>query len=429
MANILDYLDWFGDIPFEQVPFNELDALVLAQLSYVNFTDVIPVIDSGESITVQDASNKFFDMYNKQDLYQARGLISPYTPFLLQKMAKGSRYKDQRLSNLASIIDKQNHEQFAAFCVHLPHDTTYISYRGTDGTLVGWREDFMMSLKEVPAQKEALEYFQSIANRLDGTFMLGGHSKGGNLAAYAATMASISLQDRIDTVWCMDSPGFDSNVIPTDKMMCITDKIKLYVPEFCLVGALMEQQATPTVIYSTQTGVVQHDAMSWQCMGTKFIRKDKCSDAALKVQQDINTIAQSRDAKGKEKLTNSVFDGLQASGANKLGDLLDCSTEDYKKMFSALSKIEGEDVDTIVKLVGSLFVFSINSVVAPIHGKIEQAKDRRQLPTQEEVSAEGLKQYRETKLLRDMQSSIVKLFNKNEEDQDQNEIQKRDPIE
>ncbi len=189
MGNILDFLDWFGDIPFEQVPFCEADALVLAQFSYVRLEDIVPSEDSDDTITVEEAAKAFKNLYSKEKIYEKSGFVSPLSPFVLFKMAEGKRWKDKKLSHMANRINPDIHEQFTALCIEIDEDMHYLSFRGTDASVMGWKEDFMMTFTEVPAQKDASDYCNKIASRLGGKLMLGGHSKGGNLAVYGLACA------------------------------------------------------------------------------------------------------------------------------------------------------------------------------------------------------------------------------------------------
>ena len=156
MGNIMDYLDWRGDITFEQSPFNEVDNVILAQLAYVNFRDIIPSPEEKRSITLKEASQMFFDMYTENELKQDKSFISE-APFLMKKAAASKRFGNLILSNYVDTVDETLEKQFGAFHIRISPKHTYVVFRGTDDTLVGWKEDFNMTfLDSIPSQKEAV---------------------------------------------------------------------------------------------------------------------------------------------------------------------------------------------------------------------------------------------------------------------------------
>ena len=192
MGNIMDYLDWRGDITFEQSPFNEVDNVILAQLAYVNFRDIIPSPEEKRSITLKEASQMFFDMYTENELKQDKS-------FLMKKAAASKRFGNLILSNYVDTVDETLEKQFGAFHIRISPKHTYVVFRGTDDTLVGWKEDFNMSfIMPVPSQEAAVEYINSTCQYIRGRLYIGGHSKGGNLAIYSAVKCSESKKkDRL----------------------------------------------------------------------------------------------------------------------------------------------------------------------------------------------------------------------------------------
>ena len=217
MGNIMDYLDWRGDITFEQSPFNEVDNVILAQLAYVNFRDIIPSPEEKRSITLKEASQMFFDMYTENELKQDKSFISE-APFLMKKAAASKRFGNLILSNYVDTVDETLEKQFGAFHIRISPKHTYVVFRGTDDTLVGWKDDFNMSfIMPVPSQEAAVEYINSTCQYIRGRLYIGGHSKGGNLAIYSAVKCSERVRKKIDCVYNNDGPGFDVNMIKSAK--------------------------------------------------------------------------------------------------------------------------------------------------------------------------------------------------------------------
>ena len=199
MANILDYIDWRGDLTFNQSSFNDIDNLILSRISYLPFDGII---DEMETITVREAHERF----KKLDLKNVK-ILQEEDLDLFPSVAQSTRFGNLFLKNYINKRDLQEEKQFSAITIILPDGTMYIAYRGTDNTLVGWKEDFNMSfMKSVPAQADAVDYLNNVAAQTSGRLRVGGHSKGGNLAVYAAAFCNQDVQDRIIEVYNNDGP-------------------------------------------------------------------------------------------------------------------------------------------------------------------------------------------------------------------------------
>lgn len=175
MANVFDYLDWRGDLTLGLVPLCDVDALVLSRLSYLPLDGLVPP----EGATV--------GALMRQLLTSKPPLLLPEDGRFIPALAASQRFCEMRIMDYVNQIDLESQTQFAAITVALGDGRHFVAFRGTDGTLVGWKEDFNMAFTcPVPAQRLAAHYAASAMLRFPGEFLLGGHSKGGNLAVYAA---------------------------------------------------------------------------------------------------------------------------------------------------------------------------------------------------------------------------------------------------
>ena len=318
MGNIMDYLDWRGDITFEQSPFNEVDNVILAQLAYVNFRDIIPSPEEKRSITLKEASQMFFDMYTENELKQDKSFISE-APFLMKKAAASKRF-----GNL-------------------------VVFRGTDDTLVGWKEDFNMSfIMPVPSQEAAVEYINSTCQYIRGRLYIGGHSKGGNLAIYSAVKCSERVRKKIDCVYNNDGPGFDVNMIKSAKYQAMLPLIKSIVPENSIVGMLLEHDEDYIIVKSSQSGLMQHDAMSWQVLGAFLVKAKKLSAQSRRLNKALSSWINSVDNERREEFVETLFGLLYASGAKNLSDV---SADRLRSTREVIRQYAGLDKDsrTLIK--------------------------------------------------------------------------------
>ncbi len=413
MANILDFLDWFGDITLEQVPFCEADALVLAQLSYVRLEGIIPSIETDDTITVAEASQKFRQLNRKDRIYEKNGFVSPLSPFVLFKMAEGRRWKDKRLSHIDHRMVPEIHEQFTAMCIEVDEETHFLAFRGTDDTIAGWKEDFMMTFTEVPAQKDAARYCDELATRLDGRIMLGGHSKGGNLAAYALACSKPETQERIDKVWCMDSPGFSSQVLPQSRFNSISSKIALFIPQFCMVGELMNQSTSSTIIKSCEKGAFQHDALSWQIKGTKLVRAGVQDPNSVKLINTANHFIRVRNQEERMRVTNAFFSVFSDAGIESLNDFSKFDPVRIKNFIKGITKIDSKETAAIAQIITTVLTCSISSSINSLGGflkigeRLDAIADKQEAP----VSLDDYEIWNDTKTLRNIRSNVQKVIN------------------
>ena len=207
MANIFDYLTWRGDVPFSVDPFNEVDNLVLSELAYTDFDGIVP--QGGAAVSLQTVCDAFFARHTEEELLSLRDYTAK-APLLLRGMLSGERFRDAKLSWYVNEISKDQALQLSAVTVLLPNRTAFVAFRGTDGTVVGWKEDFNFSFQsQTEGQGRAVAYLNRVGKALACPLYIGGHSKGGNLAVFAAVKASESVRGRILAVYNNDGPGGD----------------------------------------------------------------------------------------------------------------------------------------------------------------------------------------------------------------------------
>ena len=236
MANILDYLDWRGDLTFDKDAFNQVDALILAQLSYLPFDSIVPDSFSAD-ISIGETAAAF-----DPERVDAKQISFCYMQDqeLLKKLGESERFRDIRLTGYVSRTDETDDSQFSAVTCLMPDGNSFISFRGTDGSIVGWKEDFNFSyMAETPGQRFAVEYVNAYAALSEGRLCLGGHSKGGNFAVYASVFCDESAQNRIDKVFDFDGPGFRDEIADSPEYAAVIPKIISVIPQSSLVGQLL----------------------------------------------------------------------------------------------------------------------------------------------------------------------------------------------
>ena len=357
MANILDYLDWRGDLPFRAAPFNEVDNLILSELVYMDLAGIVlPPLQRSPGVPLQEAARQLRERSEGQAVDM--GLLVPkQIPDLFQKAANSRRFADVKLNYFASEIDYTQEKQFAAVTAELGDGSVYLAFRGTDDTLVGWKEDFNMSfLQTVPSQQAALEYLERVARYYPRTKLrLGGHSKGGNLAVYSAMHCTPRLQQRILEVYNNDGPGFSGKVIGEPAYQRIRDRVRTIVPQSSVVGMLLEHEEEYQVVKSTQVGLWQHDGFSWEVLGSSFIHLQEMEAEALAQNQALKNLINAMTPQQRETFVDALYEVLTTNDAKTLRQVQEDGLQLMLNMPRTLKGLDKETKDAVLETVKQLF--------------------------------------------------------------------------
>lgn len=351
MANIEDYLMWRGDLTFAQAPFNEIDNLILALMSYIVFDGIVPGPAYKDIITLEAASKLFFKMHGEED-FGVQNVSTRLIPFILKKVAATERFKHIGLCNYVSTIDYIDEKQFAALHILLGDGTTYISYRGTDDTLVGWKEDLNMTyMMPVPAQIDALQYLEATTKRGRRPLRLGGHSKGGNLAMYAGIMCKDKLKHRILEIYNNDGPGFNKETTESQNYKAMLHKIKTIVPESSIIGMLLEHEEEYVVVKSRKSGILQHDIMHWEVLGSKLVYLEDVSKNSKQLNHAINELLSHMEVHQRQQFTEGLFLALESTGAKTVSDLTAEKIKNINVILKTLGTMDEKTKEMVTKTV------------------------------------------------------------------------------
>lgn len=346
-TTVADYLTWRGDIPFSVDPFNEVDNLVLCIISYINFRRFPELLTRNprEAVSLRDICQKLTQEDEQLGLSQLS-----YIP-VAQQAAQTERFAGTRMFAFEDRSDQET--QFAAVTFLLPDKSVFVAFRGTDTSLVGWKEDFNMSyLESVPAQVRAAEYTAEIMRLCRFLKVrIGGHSKGGNLSVYAAVKAPAAVQDRIVRVYNNDGPGFAKPLVGTPEHMRVADRILTVVPQSSVVGQLLEHEQNVEIVRSDAEGMLQHDGFSWQVVGDHFIHLDGFSREGKVIDETLESWEGSLSPKQREAFADALYTVLTASGAKTLSDL---NGDKLKSAVTMLKTYSNLDRETRQLLSGSL---------------------------------------------------------------------------
>ena len=344
MANIFDYLDWRGDISFTEDPFNVVDNLILSWMAYVGLDEVMPCGICNEPITIKDASARFFQLYDLEE--KLKGVCLTRTSVLLfSKLAECPRFQNMRILNYVNHISEELQKQFSAMTIEIDKNTLYIAFRGTDDTIV-------------PSQIEAANYLEETVKGRSEKLIVGGHSKGGNLAVYASMKASKDVKNRIIRVYNNDGPGFQKYILESSEYQEIIPKVKTIVPESSIIGMLLGHEEEYEIVHSSQRGIMQHDAGTWEVMRNSFVYLDSVSNASKFLDNTIKEWIATLDTNQRKEFVDRLFEILESQGAKTTNEL---SAMGLKNLVGAI-KVIG-NMDPVVKRNLSIVVKSLFSII------------------------------------------------------------------
>ena len=317
MADLFDYLQWRGDSSFTQSPANRVDALIFSALSYISFGGAVETMPE-VPISLRDAADEFFRMSDQDSRCRVKADLS-----LLMAAAETTRFGNTMLLQYRSHLIPEEETQFAAITFLLDDNTGMVTFRGTDYSLVGWKEDFNMSFREtIPSQRLALEYTTEIASKYIMPLRICGHSKGGNLAVFAAVKADAAIRNRIISVYNHDGPGFKEYLLNDPSYKEMIPKIQTIIPQSSVIGMLLEHEEPYTIIKSKTIGLLQHDPYTWEVLGPDFLPMEEITADSRFLNLTIKHWLAGMSIEERNEIVDTVFDLLSIGDVDNVFDII-----------------------------------------------------------------------------------------------------------
>ncbi len=340
MDSIIDYVKWMGEFPISVKKFCEVDAIVLSALCYIDFTDGL-------------AGRKTMRLAEYEgDPYEAKVCLNAYireNRELLDAAMHTERFGSLEITHYEQFYRPEVPLQFSAV-TYRQKDFTFVAYRGTDSTLAGWREDFMLTFTRSRAQEEASRYLDMILKEVDSVY-IGGHSKGGNHAIYSACMLPEKKLKKIRRIYCLDGPGFCAEVLDPELLNRIDDISVRIMPRFCIVGKLFEPKLTDShIVSSSASGASQHSLVTW---GIKYGKLDEVRSfdrTSIRMSAFIDNWIEGTPLEEREKAVNEFFDALEDAGIRDLGDLKSVKFETLGELAGRFRLISEESKKVLAAL-------------------------------------------------------------------------------
>ena len=371
-TTVFDYLRWRGDLTFAQDSFNEVDNLVLCIIAYLNFRR-FPELKSREA----DKAVPLGDVVARMTAEDEQQGLSPndYIP-LMRLAAESQRFGGVRMLGYEAVRDEEKEMQLDAVSFLIPDGTLFCAFMGTDRSLVGWKENLNLSFMDaVPAQTGAVAYVEDMARHCpDRPLRIGGHSKGGNLAAYAALHIDGALQrTRLLDAYNNDGPGFRKDVTDTEEYRRVAAKLHTYIPASSIVGVLLEHTEDYTVVASSSHAVMQHEPLTWTVQGRQFVRCSERSELGKASDDVLRQWIASMSRQEREEFSESLYDMLTQGG--KLRSLEEVRQKDILRLLAADEKNKGIVSEVLRRLVTDVRDEVLRSAEAGLKGTAETLKE------------------------------------------------------
>lgn len=351
MASMIDYVKWRGDVSFSESPLNAIDALIFSELSYVHFDDLVPSSVIAKGVPLSTLSKKFFSLHYDRNKI---GAILPTAEIhsLFKLASESRRFSAVCVKGFINEVDAKTEKQFCAMCFDVGKNTTVVTFRGTDDTLIGWKEDLNMSFfTPVPSQKHAVEYLNSVIRRNEReNYFVCGHSKGGNLASYASIKCAPEFQSKIKASFSFDGPGFKKSFVSASKKCPILSRIYKFSPENTIIGAVFHPVESCYYVESNAKGLYQHDAFSWEVLGKGFVLVDSPSKSSLDFHNTLENLVRNMTDAEKIEFVDALYRFLTVNDATTLTDI----ASDKLKFIFGILKTDDKTKKTVFNLMNRL---------------------------------------------------------------------------
>ncbi len=347
MANLIHYVKKYGNLTFEELSFNEIDNVILSTIAYINFDGII---EPKKKIRLEEATKQYWKKNSKKDIAK-NVLCVQIASKVLKSIAEERRYKDLILSNY--IYKSSSEHQFSALFIELDEAVTYIAFEGTDDLISGWKEDMALSYEfPVIAHKEAISYINShISWFSKKKYILGGHSKGGNLALVAGMYASPFIRKKIIKIISNDGPGLREKQMKSKYFKRIEPIYELLIPDYSVVGLLLNQSDHPRVLSSTKASIMAHNVLTWEVSETRFVDA-KLSKFSKSVDKILTQWISSYSDEEKKELILQIFSIFKRAKIESLLDIKTSKIPSVIRIVKESTKLDKKSKKAINDLIG-----------------------------------------------------------------------------
>ena len=351
-SDLFDYIKWRGDLTFKSAPMGEIDGAIFSMATYVEYDSALAEGEMDDPVSFNYVLESYFSMDENREI--KLGLIAPTDKIIrmLELISKTLRYSSMKISDFVNYINEDECCQFCAMAFHLDDGSVAVSFRGTDDTIIGWKEDFNLSFsRETPSQKKATKYLNRIADKYkDSPIYVCGHSKGGNLAVYAAATCCDDTRKMIARVFSYDGLGQSGEIIMSEGYEKVCNRIDSFLPQSSIVGTMFNG-GKYKVVNSAYRGPYQHDLYSWELDGPAYLRLSGLSAKGVKNQSSFNGMMGKMTSSEKESFVSILFGAIESTGAKTLSEISTAKLKSMSGMIRSLNGISKEQKEVMLGII------------------------------------------------------------------------------
>lgn len=319
MAHLIDYLEKVKDLAFDQEPLNILDKVCINEIGYLTFEKWLTPSDLQKTINLHD----FAEGKDLNPDYSF--MVTKERVALAEAMVRSRRFASLSLSDYRSVLNKEVEKQFAAMIFSLPElDYHQLVFRGTDDSVIGWKEDFQLTYsREISAHRSALAFLSEHLPNLSGHITVSGHSKGGNLALYSAVQSSTALREKIAELLLLDSPGLMKSLLEKPSYQELKARMTVIRPQDSVVGVMLYWDRPAQLVAAEGIGFAQHNALSWEVdLATNdFVHEDQPTELSQRLEETFQEWIETLPKQQLKQGFDLVFDTILDSGIESLDDI------------------------------------------------------------------------------------------------------------
>ena len=319
MPNLINYLEKVKELTFDQEPLNILDKVCINEIGYLTYEKWLSASDLQKTINLHD----YADGKDLNPDYSF--MVTKERVELAEAMVRSRRFAGLSLSSYRSVLDKEVEKQFAAMIFSLPElDYQQIVFRGTDDSVIGWKEDFQLTYsREIPAHRSAIAFLSEHLPNLSGHITVSGHSKGGNLALYSAVQSSTALREQIAELLLLDSPGLMKSLLEKPSYQELKARMTVIRPQDSVVGVMLYWDRPAQLVAAEGIGFAQHNALTWEVdLETRdFIYVDQPTDLSQRLEGTFQEWIETLPNQELKQVCDLFFDTILDSGIESLDDI------------------------------------------------------------------------------------------------------------
>ena len=319
MAHLIDYLEKVKELTFDQEPLNILDKVCINEIGYLTYEKWLTASDLKKSINLHDFAE------GKELNPDYSFMVTKERVELAEAIVRSRRFASLSLSNYRSVLDKEVEKQFAAMIFSLPElDYHQLVFRGTDDSVIGWKEDFQLTYsREIPAHRSAMTFLEDHLPNLSGHITVSGHSKGGNLALYSAVQSSTSLREKIAELLLLDSPGLMKSLLEKPSYQELKARMTVIRPQDSVVGVMLYWDRPAQLVAAEGIGFAQHNALSWEVdlAANDFAYEDQPTELSQRLEETFQEWIETLPNQELKQVCDLVFDTILDSGIESLDDI------------------------------------------------------------------------------------------------------------